>query len=214
MFTGIIEELGLIQAIRSAGSGLRIGIAGEHCVRELRVHDSVAVNGVCLTVVVRTESLVEIDVMDETLRKTTLGSLKAGDRVNLELPMRLNGRLGGHLVLGHVDTVGEIVRIEPRDGSWMFDISYPPEFAKFLIPVGSVAVDGISLTVANLRRSVFGVSIIPHTMANTNLSFSREGSKVNIEFDVLGKYILNIAEQGSALESEGGDALRERRVGD
>ena len=195
MFSGIIEEIGTIESLERSARSICLRIGSRKCVRELKVSDSIAVNGVCLTVINRSETGFTVDIVEETLKKTTCGLLRVGDKTNLELPLRINERLDGHMVLGHVDTVGEISRIEKRDNSWMYYVSYPKEFSKYIIPVGSVAIDGISLTVAEYNEPVIGFSIIPHTMEQTILQFKREESKVNIEFDMIGKYIVSFYER-------------------
>lgn len=189
MFTGIIEEVGTVTDVSSMGTGIRLGIYAPATSHELRVHDSVAVNGVCLTVVARSPDEFSLEAVEETLKKTTLGGLAVGDHVNLELPLKYHERLHGHLVLGHVDTVGVITKVAVLENSSLFTIQVPTRFEKYLIEVGSVAVDGTSLTVAELRGNVFTVSIIPHTMENTTCRYYEPERKVNVEFDVLGKYV-------------------------
>jgi riboflavin synthase len=195
MFTGIIQEVGTIDGVEEVSGGRRLRILAPRIGLDLHTHDSVAVNGVCLTVVFSDNSSFQTEAVEETLKKTTCAYLTSGDAVNLEPALRVSDRLGGHVVLGHVDAVGQIMEIEKRELSWMLRISYPAEFSKYVIPVGSVCIDGISLTVAELYSNTIGVSIIPHTMENTNLRTKRVGSKVNIEFDALGKYIVNLYEQ-------------------
>jgi len=189
MFTGLIEEVGTIENIHSMGGGIRIRVRAAQSARELAVKDSIAINGVCLTVVSRTESTFDVEAVEETLKKTTFDALQADMRINLELPMRLNERLGGHLVLGHVDAVGEITAIERRENSWMFRFAIPQQFTHYLVRTGSVAIDGVSLTVAELRGNAAAVSIIPHTMENTIFQFYKPNDPVNLEFDVIGKYV-------------------------
>jgi riboflavin synthase len=189
MFTGIIEEVGEVRRLESMGGGVRLLIAAPNSIRELGINDSVAVNGVCLTVTSTHGDAFETETVEETLKKTTLGGLKPGSKVNLELPMRLNERLGGHLVLGHVDSVGRIIAREDRQNSWMFSISIPSQFTKYIIPVGSISIDGVSLTVAEIDREYIRVSIIPHTMEKTIFKWYKVGDSVNLEFDVVGKYI-------------------------
>jgi riboflavin synthase len=191
MFTGIVEEtgevLGLERTARTARLDVRASIALENC----GVGASVAVNGVCLTVVeLRGDGFV-FEVGPETLERTTLGLLTPGDRVNLERPLRFQGALGGHLVLGHVDGVGTIRRIRRVESTARVTIGLPgPELAPLVIPQGSVAVDGVSLTVAALDDVGFEVMVIPHTLAVTTLGAQAEGARVNIETDVIGKYVL------------------------
>lgn len=196
MFTGIITEVGTVERKEATGGGVRLTIHASASAAELKVNDSVAISGACQTVVSAGRGLFRVEAVEETLLKTTLGELKTGSRVNLELPVRLNDRLGGHLVSGHVDTVGSIEEIVSQESSQLVRIAYPPEFARYLIPVGSIAVDGISLTVARLEGSTFTVSIIPHTLAHTTLGMARKGARVNLEFDLVGKYIERIVLEG------------------
>ncbi|MGH2568896.1 MAG: riboflavin synthase [Bacteroidota bacterium] len=192
MFTGLIEEIGTVQKAARRSGGVLFSIASPRVAKGLRVNDSIAVEGVCLTVVRRRKSLFETQAVEKTLLKTTLGKLRKGDAVNLERPLLPTSPLGGHFVLGHVDCVGEVVNVERRKSSWMFRFSVPKRFAQYLIPVGSIAINGVSLTIATLATRSFAVSIIPHTMSNTTFRFLRKGSRVNIEFDVLGKYVERI----------------------
>lgn len=194
MFTGIIEEVGTIRDIAVLSNGRQLQIEAPNSTREVRKGDSVAVDGVCLTVTEHNNTSFQVEAVEETLKKTTIGLWKHGDPVNVELPLRLNERLGGHIVLGHVDTVGIIDRIETRANSWMFSLTHPTEFSKYTIQLGSIAINGVSLTVAERRANRIGISIIPHTWHNTTFQYLHEGDKVNIEFDVVGKYILNVIE--------------------
>lgn len=198
MFTGIITEIGKVDRVERLGGGVRLAVRAPQSALELRVNDSVSVNGACQTVVTMDRSLFRVEAVEETLLKTTLGELAAGSLVNLELPVRLSDRLGGHLVAGHVDCVGVIEEIVSQAGSQLIRISYPLEFSRYLIPVGSIAVDGISLTVARLEGSTFTVSVIPHTLEHTTLGIARKGSRVNLEFDMVGKYIERLVVEGKA----------------
>ncbi len=202
MFTGIITEIGTVAEVRAQGRGIRIVISAPESGKELRVNDSVSVSGVCQTVIRSDGASFEVEAVEETLKKTTLGSLKKGSAVNLELPVRLNDRLGGHLVQGHVDCVGTVRGVVKQSNSWLITIAFPEPFARSIVPVGSIAVDGISLTVASLGTDEFTVSIIPHTLEMTTIASVREGSLVNLEFDVIGKYV------GRLLEGE----KRESRI--
>ncbi|HEY5614659.1 MAG TPA: riboflavin synthase [Bacteroidota bacterium] len=189
MFTGLIEEIGTIKkAVRRRGSVV-FSIFAPKVGKSLRVNDSIAVDGVCLTVVNRKGNLFETQAVEETLRKTILGKLKTGDKVNLERPLVATSRLGGHFVLGHVDCVGTVFKVQHRKSSDVFWITVPKKFSRYLIPVGSVAINGVSLTVAELKGASFAVSIIPHTTQKTTFQSLKNGGLVNIEFDVLGKYI-------------------------
>jgi riboflavin synthase len=189
MFTGIIEEIGTVTDVSSLGGGIRLCIYAPASSGELKVNDSIAVNGVCLTVVSKSTDEFCVEAVEETLKKTTLSYIAVGDQLNLELPLKYHERLHGHLVLGHVDTVGVITNVEVCETSTMFTVELPQEFQKYLIHVGSIAIDGISLTVARLHENKITVAIIPHTMEKTICKFYSVAKKVNIEFDVIGKYI-------------------------
>ncbi len=198
MFTGIVEEIGIITTVEPMGGGVRLSISAPQCTQELQINDSVSVNGVCETVVWKQGDVVKVEAVEETLKKTSMGLLIQGSQVNLELPMRLNERLGGHLVAGHVDTTGIIGNITARESSWMFNVIFPETFLKYIVYTGSVTVDGVSLTIAELGNNNFSVSIIPHTMEHTIFKQYRTGSIVNIEFDLVGKYIENMIKSAPA----------------
>jgi riboflavin synthase len=189
VFTGIIEGTGRVRSIKRTGRAAAFVIDGGRIAKKLRVGESIAVNGTCLTVVEKRRSLFRVQVVEETMKKTNLGLLEVGDRVNLELPLRASDRLGGHIVLGHIDGVGRITSIKAMKKSWMFWIKIPSRFQRYIIPTGSVAVDGVSLTVARLDESMIGIAIIPHTMKKTVFGRRKVGDVVNLEFDVLGKYV-------------------------
>ena len=189
MFTGIITDIGTIARAVRGGGGVRFSIDAPASAKELRVNDSVSVSGVCLTVIVAGQDVFEVEAVEETLAKSTLGDLKSSSHVNLELPVRMADRLGGHLVLGHVDCVGIVNDVIEQASSRLITVDCPPEFSRYLVPVGSVALDGISLTIAEVRGSRFTVSIIPHTLEKTTVAGARRGSRVNLEFDIIGKYI-------------------------
>lgn len=197
MFTGIIQEVGSIAVSERFGGGVRLSVRGALVSRELAVNDSVAVNGVCQTVVALEGEIFRVEAVEETLRKTTLGDLSAGASVNLELPLRLSDRLGGHMVQGHVDGIGVIASVVKQSASWLVSVQFPPDFSRYVIPVGSIAIDGISLTVAKLEGNRLTVSVIPHTLANTTLGSARSGDRVNLEFDLVGKYIERMVTTGS-----------------
>ena len=194
MFTGLIEETGKIASLRKEKGSIIFTLRSQKTLRGLKRDHSIAVDGVCLTVLQRTKTTFDVQAVEETLKKTTLGNLKIGDPVNLERPLLPDGRLGGHFVLGHVDCTGVITGIQIRESSKIFWIRVPNRFARYLIPVGSVAVNGISLTIADLKRNSFAVSIIPLTMEVTAFPHYSEGTTVNIEFDVLGKYVERLLE--------------------
>ena len=192
MFTGIIEATGRVRTVDAHGAGRRITVEAPFA-GALRIDESVAVNGACMTVVAHDDAAFSFVTVEESLRKTTLGSFQAGTPVNLERALVLGSRLDGHLVQGHVDTTGTVVRREALSASWLFEVAYPEAFAPNLIPVGSVAVDGISLTVARLGEGAFTVSIIPHTFEKTIAAFWQPADRVNLEFDLIGKYALRAA---------------------
>jgi riboflavin synthase len=190
VFTGIIEELGSVRAIDRREGGARLEIAASTVLADARAGDSIAVNGCCLTVVDRGDGWWAADAVIETLERTALGSLERDDPVNLERPLRLSDHLGGHLVQGHVDAVGHVaVRTPLADGSVRFTFSAPPDALRYVVEKGSVAVDGISLTVAALGDDSFDVAVIPHTLAVTTLGHKDPGAAVNLEADLIAKYV-------------------------
>ena len=202
MFTGIITEIGTVKEIQPLGGGIRLCIDAAQSSSDLHIHDSVSVNGVCLTVTSTDGSTFNVEAVEETLKKTTLASLHAGDCVNLELPVKLNGRLGGHVVLGHVDGVGTITHIQVNENSWMFSIRIPLVFMKYVVDTGSIAIDGVSLTVAERSEEEIRISIIPHTWLNTVFQYRKVGDVVNLEFDVIGKYLERFLEREESLNEE------------
>lgn len=192
MFTGLVEETGVVRAVRPQGGGRRLTIEARRVMDDLKIDDSVAVNGCCQTVVARTETTFDVEAIEETLAKTTLGEFAAGRRVNLERAMQLGGRLGGHLVQGHVDCRGTVLAVEELSTSHNIHVEFPAEFARYVIPVGSICIDGISLTVARRDENRLMVSIIPHTWKETTIGELRPGAAVNLEFDLVGKYVESI----------------------
>ncbi|HWS54301.1 MAG TPA: riboflavin synthase [Pyrinomonadaceae bacterium] len=197
MFTGIIEELGRIRSIEKRGEGVRVTVEARVVTGGTGEGDSVAVNGVCLTALdVRPDSFAA-DGSRETLQRSTLGNLRPGSAVNLERAVTPATRLGGHLVQGHVDARGRFLSAEERGGSWTVRIGYPPEVARYLVFKGSVAVEGISLTVAALAEDHFEIAVIPKTWAVTNLSTLRPGDPVNLEADIIAKYVERILSVGA-----------------
>ena len=189
MFTGIIEELGSVRSIEERGENARIVIDARIVTEGTSHGDSIAVNGVCLTALDIHDDSFAADVSRETLQRSTLGSLKPGARVNLERAVTPQTRLGGHMVQGHVDARGTFVSVDDHGESWTVRFAFPPEIARYLVFKGSVAVEGISLTVANLADDYFEVAIIPKTWEVTNLSHLKSGDGVNLEVDVIGKYV-------------------------
>ncbi len=194
MFTGIIETLGKITRLEKDGGNLHLTVSSS-LTPELKIDQSVAHNGVCLTVVAIDGQEYTVTAVEETLQKTTLGELTAGDIVNLERAMILGARLDGHLVQGHVDTTGICTAIDQKDGSWFFSFSYDGTKQQVTIEKGSITVDGVSLTVVNSMENAFSVAIIPYTYEHTRFKEYRLGSKVNLEFDVIGKYVARLLER-------------------
>ncbi len=189
MFTGLVEETGRLIDKKKNGEGYQFTFTAKKVMSGLTIGSSISVNGVCLTVVKKKGNSFSVDAIEETLKKTNLGSLDIQDRVNLERPLKADERLGGHFVLGHVDTTGKIIKVQELSSSHFVTISFPKRFKKYLIYVGSVAIDGVSMTVAELGERTFSVGIIPHTWKETVFSSKTAGSTVNLEFDVLGKYV-------------------------
>lgn len=186
MFTGIVEERGVVREV----GGSRLAVGCRTVTSDAEVGASVSVNGVCLTVVERSEAHLAFDVSEETLRRTSFARLSEGDHVNLERPLTLASRLGGHLVQGHVDGVGEVVKVEPeKDGAAWVTIRAPMDLRRYLVEKGSVCVDGVSLTVAALDGDTFAVALIPHTLATTTLGSAQPKDPVNLEVDVIAKYV-------------------------
>ncbi|MEM6785605.1 MAG: riboflavin synthase [Bacteroidota bacterium] len=192
MFTGIIEAVGRVarvQPLHGDDGGRRFTFEAPFA-SELKIDQSIAVNGACLTAVAVTDATFEVVAVEETLAKTSLGALTEGDPVNLERAMRADARLDGHFVLGHVDATGAVRSIEALADSWMVTVEFDRQFASYLIPVGSVALDGISLTVARLADDHLTVAIIPYTWEHTTMHAWQPGRRINLEFDVLGKYVV------------------------
>lgn len=195
MFTGIIEGMGEVVCLDGGPDGARLRVRAGLLLEDARVGESIAVSGVCLTIVETDGRTFSTDLAAETLRRTTLGALGPGDRVNLERPLRLDQRLGGHIVQGHVDGVGTVTAVTPEgDGVWM-EIEPPPGLLLYLVEKGSVAADGVSLTVARLLEGGrFAVALIPHTLAVTTLGVIRPGDRVNLEADILAKHVERLLE--------------------
>ncbi len=194
MFTGIVSHQGRFGGFRKGRSEMLV--EAPELAPKLSGGDSVAVNGVCLTVAGTDRGALRFDLSRETLAKSTLGALRPGDRLNLELPLTLAAPLGGHLVSGHVDGVGQVARVSSRPPGKRLAVSFPAALRPFLVPKGSVAVDGVSLTIAALGPSSFEIEIIPATLAGTNLGALRAGARVNLECDMIGKYVYNWLSQG------------------
>lgn len=189
MFTGIVEEVGRVQSIRREPANAVLTIAASKVLEDVHLGDSIAVCGVCLTVTSFTSNAFTADVMHETLNRSSLGTLKPGSPVNLERAMPANGRFGGHIVSGHIDGMGRITRIRPDGNAVWYTVSASPSLLRYIVEKGSIAIDGISLTVAQVTGRDFSVSIIPHTQGQTTLSARRVGDTVNLETDCIGKYV-------------------------
>jgi riboflavin synthase len=192
MFTGIIEEVGRIEKISSPRGNIKLRLKASKVLNDLKVGDSININGTCQTVIATDGNSFTVEAVEETLRKTNLGQLKTNDLVNLERALRFSDRLGGHLVTGHIDCVGKIKSITEKYGSLLYEFELPEKYVGYLVDKGSVAVDGISLTVVEILKDSFSVSIIPFTLDNTTLSTKRIGDLVNVETDLIGKYVERI----------------------
>jgi riboflavin synthase len=193
MFTGIIEHLGTIESLDLHGDGGHITIQAPTVAPQLAVSNSIAVNGCCLTVVSLTKKGFSADLSGETIRKTSFGSdggnLAAGMRVNLEQPLTAGKEFGGHFVLGHVDATGRVTHLTPEGENWWLGVEVPEDFARYVVPKGSITIDGISLTIARWHNRIAEIAVIPYTYAHTNLADRKPGDAVNLEADILGKYI-------------------------
>lgn len=189
MFTGIVEEIGIVDKIIEGNKSSKIFIKGNKVLKETNIGDSICTNGVCLTVCSINNNVFEVDVMAETLSRSDLGNLKVGSKVNLERALILNTRMGGHIVSGHIDGTGEIVSFKNDDNAVWVTIKASKDILKYIVEKGSIAIDGISLTVAYVDESIFKVSVIPHTKDETTLLSKKINSTVNLECDVIGKYV-------------------------
>ncbi len=189
MFTGIIEHLGTIDSLQLNKDGGRLTIHAPTVTPHLAIANSIAVNGCCLTVVAMENERFSADLSGETIRKTSFGELRSSMRINLEQPMTAGKEFGGHFVLGHVDTVGRVTRLEPEGENWWYGVEVPESFARSIVPQGSIAIDGISLTVARWHDRIAEIAIIPFTYEHTNVRDIKIGDAVNLEGDVLGKYV-------------------------
>ena len=205
MFTGIVEETGAIEVFERSSAGARVVVAARTVLDDLQIGGSVAVNGCCLTAVALNDGSFCADLSPETLDRTNLGRLRAGAAVNLERPLSPAGRLSGHFVQGHVDGTGEVASLASvGDGSWWLSVKVPEDLRKYLVFKGSIAIDGISLTLASVSGSTVGIAVIPHTYEVTNLRWAQVGSPVNIECDMLAKHVHRLLALGSlSLEAPG-----------
>ena len=202
MFTGIIEEVGEVVATLDTGGFCTISVSGRCVFDDLRIGSSIAVNGVCLTVRTTAANVFSAEMSRETLDRTSLGNLARRSIVNLERPMRADARFGGHIVQGHVDGLGRIASFSREGDAWDLSVEYPTSAARYIVEKGSIAVDGISLTVASLQGPrLFSVAIIPHTFENTNLRAVKAGDPVNLEFDVVAKYVENLLSKTHAIRN-------------
>jgi riboflavin synthase len=201
MFTGIIEHLGTVESLKLDAEGGRLTIQAPGVASDLAVANSIAVDGCCLTVVSVRGDKFSADLSAETIRKTSMGEWKAGTRVNLEQPMTAGKEFGGHFVLGHVDTTGRVTRLDPEGENWWYGVEVPEAFVKYIVPQGSIAIDGISLTVARWNGRVAEVAIIPFTFKHTNIRNKKIGDAVNLEGDVLGKYVERYLEARSGAKT-------------
>jgi riboflavin synthase len=189
MFTGIIEELGTIQTLTQSRAGARIIVHAPTILSDAKIGDSIAVNGVCLTVVEKTATTFTADISAETLRRTSLKQIRTGSKVNLERPLTPNARFGGHIVQGHVDAMGTFASAKAEGEGWNVRVQFPVELGQYIVEKGSITVDGISLTVAALGDDWFEIAVIPHTWKVTNLSTLKPGAAVNLEVDIIAKYV-------------------------
>src|SRR5262249_30875182 len=205
MFTGLVEEVGTIQSFQLRGATAVAEIAARNLTPGLREGDSIAVNGACLTVIGLTQQGFSAELSQETLARTSFGEMQPGSKVNLERPLLPTTRLGGHFVQGHVDGVGKVIGIHPEQGFARYEFSFPADLQPYIVEKGSIAVDGISLTIASLARCSFQVAIIPHTLANTNLPGRHVGDSVNLECDILAKYVASLS--GYRAEPKKGSTL-------
>jgi riboflavin synthase len=202
LFTGLVLEMGLMTAVRRRSGGALLAVHAENISRTADIGDSIAVNGVCLTVVTKNDKTLSFDLSDETLRSTNLGILKHGDRVNLEHSLRPDSKIGGHFVTGHVDAVGTIRSKAGIGDMWKFEIEAPPQIMQYIVEKGSIAVDGISLTIVDILRNSFSLVIIPHTAKLTTLGFKGPGDTVNLEADILGKYVAKFLHKESDKDAQ------------
>lgn len=209
MFTGLIEAIGIVRDVRLYGRANELVLERPAAFSQVKLGDSIAINGVCLTVSQQSLSQLSFDVMPETLHKTNLSELRRGSYVNLERALALGDRLGGHLVSGHIDGVGEIIGRRSEGNAVVFTVKAPQEVRAYLVRKGSIAIDGISLTIGDLTPEGFWVSIIPHTLAVTALQYLQSGDRVNLEADIIGKYVVAYLERRKTTQGISMDFLRE-----
>jgi len=209
MFTGLIHEIGTVRSIAQAASHMRLVIRAPDTAAETKPGDSISIDGACQTVTGVRGDEFSVDTITETLKKTTLGDLKTGSRINLELALRASDRLGGHIVSGHIDCVGTVREIIKQSSEIEIQVAYPAAYRNLLAPQGSIAVNGISLTVADLSQDAFKVAIIPMTWEMTTLPELRRGSRANLEFDIIGKYIVRFLVQNESASKIDEQTLKE-----
>jgi riboflavin synthase len=216
MFTGIIEHFGTIESLTLGDTGGRVTVHAPTVAGSLAVSNSIAVNGCCLTVVALENGRFSADLSGETIRKTSFGAgaagLREGSRVNLEQPLTAGKEFGGHFVLGHVDTVGRVAGLKAEGDNWWYEVRVPADFASYVVPKGSITIDGISLTVANWPDNVAAIAVIPYTYEHTNIRDRKTGDAVNLEGDVLGKYVERYLEARTAVKGEGSSELTVARL--
>ena len=208
MFTGLIEEIGTVRRIERGAKGARLTIAANTVLENTKIGDSIATNGVCLTVVALTDDSFSADVMAESLRRSALGSLQSGSPVNLERAMPADGRFGGHIVSGHIDGTGIITAIHTDENAIWYTVSAGRDLLRYIVEKGSITIDGISLTVAAVGESWFAISAIPHTVAVTILGEKRMGDTVNLETDMIGKYVEKLLQPERAVQPQNGITLK------
>ena len=208
MFTGLIEEIGTVRRIERGAKGARLTIAADTVLENTKIGDSIATNGVCLTVVALTDDSFSADVMAESLRRSALGSLQSGSPVNLERAMPADGRFGGHIVSGHIDGTGIITAIHTDENAIWYTVSAGRDLLRYIVEKGSITIDGISLTVAAVGESWFAISAIPHTVAVTILGEKRMGDTVNLETDMIGKYVEKLLQPERAVQPQNGITLK------
>jgi len=199
MFTGIVEEIGKIEKATPIAGGVKLKIIAAKILEDINVNHSICIDGVCLTVTETSQNYFVVDAVGATLGKTTFSTVQVNDSVNLERSVRLNDRLGGHLVQGHVNGIGKITEIKKLGENYLVNISIPAELDRYLIKEGSVAINGISLTIADLEENLISLSIIPHTWQNTTLKFKQVNDKVNIEIDILAKYVEKLLSKSNSV---------------
>lgn len=207
MFTGLVEEIGKVLSIQRYGEGIRFKFTASKILEDLSVDDSVNINGVCQTAIEVGNSYFVVESVEETIRRTTFSKLTVGSNVNLERARKFDDRIGGHILQGHIDSVGKIISIEKETLGTFFWIEHPIEFQRYIVAQGSIGVDGISLTIASTEKGKFRVVIIPHTLDKTTMKYRKVGDYVNIEYDVIGKYVISYLNSLDVQRVGGGSSL-------